>query len=75
MRCTGMEKPPSDFRLRHGILLGIILLAGVPWYWPDDTVRPFILGLPIWAFVSLVMSVLFAATTAWIIMRYWKDDE
>ena len=70
-----MDRLPSDFRLRHGILLGIILSAGVPWYWADNTVRPFILGLPIWAFVSLAMSLVLAVTAAWIIMRHWKDDE
>jgi len=70
-----MDRLPSNFRLRHGILLGTILFAGVPWYWTEDTVRPFILGLPIWAFVSLAMSVVLAATAAWIIIRHWKDDE
>ena len=70
-----MEAGPSDFRPRHGLLLGLIVLAGIPWYWAEDTVRPFILGLPVWAFVSLVMSVVLAAATAWLIMRHWRDDE
>lgn len=70
-----MEAFPSDFRPWHGLVLGIILIAGIPWYWAEDTIRPFVLGLPVWAFVSLVMSVVLAAVTAWFIIRYWKDDE
>ena len=69
-----MKNNASPFRLRHGVLLALIMLAGVPWYWAQDRVEPFIFGLPVWAFVSLAWSVLLAVYTAWIIIRHWDDD-
>ncbi len=57
-------------------IVSVALLAlTVPFYWPDDAIRPFLLGLPVWAFGSLVFSALFACLIAWAIMRYWPDEE
>jgi len=56
------------------VLVALLILT-VPFYWPDDRIRPFVLGLPVWAFVSLVFSALFACVIAWTIMTYWPEDE
>jgi hypothetical protein len=64
----------SPFRLKHAFLLGVIVLFGVPWPWWGDRVEPYVLGLPLWACVSLAFSVLLAVCTAWIILRHWDDD-
>lgn len=66
-------KPPN--RTWTWIVLLILLVLSIPWYWPEDRIRPFIVGMPLWAFVSLVTSLLFAAVTAWVILRGWKDDK
>jgi hypothetical protein len=55
------------------VLIGLLVFS-VPWYWPDGVARPFLLGLPAWAFVSLAMSLLFAGVVAWMILRLWKDE-
>jgi len=57
-----------------GSLVGLLLFS-IPWYWPENSIHPFILGLPIWAFVSLLFSFLFAIATAWAIHRFWKEEE
>ena len=69
-----MQNYSSPFRFRHGLLFAIIMLVGVPWYWAADRVEPYVSGLPIWAFVSLMLSVVLALYTAWIIMCHWDDD-
>ena len=50
-------------------------VASIPWYVPAGVVRPFVLGMPIWAFVSLLACVAFAATTSYVILRYWHDPD
>lgn len=53
-------------------LVGIVVVS-IPGYWPRDVVRPFVMGMPLWAFVSLLACVAFAALTSFAILRYWKD--
>ena len=53
-------------------LVGIVALS-IPWYWPSGTVRPFVMGMPIWAFLSLLCCGLFAVVTSFVILRYWRE--
>ena len=62
------------FSRGHWILLVLLLALTVPWYWPETARAPYVLGLPIWGFTSLVFSLLFAIAMAWAIMTTWKDD-
>ena len=56
----------------------LILIASVPWLFtrPSDTE---ILGFPVWAFYSLVFSVIYAVVIAIFLKRFWslsaQDEE
>lgn len=65
----------SPFKPWVFVGLFIILVLSVPWFWGAETIRPFVLGLPVWAFVAFGMSLVFALFTAWTILRFWREDE
>lgn len=46
----------------------VLLVLGIPWYWPPDQVRLY-LGFPLWAVVSLFVGLLASALTAWLFLR------
>lgn len=52
--------------------LGAIVLAGVPWYLPPDTIEPIVLGLPAWTLVAVSSSVGLCAYLTWVISRHWN---
>ncbi len=51
----------------------ILLVLGIPWYWPPDQ-STFYLGLPLWALVSLFAGFLAALLTAWRFLRTPPTD-
>ncbi|GAA1782763.1 MULTISPECIES: hypothetical protein [Streptomonospora] len=55
--------------------LGVIVLAGVPWYLPPGTVGPVVLGLPLWALVAVASSVAVAAYLSWMLSHLWNVVE
>ncbi|HHW25724.1 MAG TPA: hypothetical protein GXX23_00065 [Firmicutes bacterium] len=55
------------------VLIAIILL-GVPWYFPQGAVEPIILGFPLWAFVSLVMSVVLSLFLYYVVTNHWRME-
>ena len=59
------------------IVLVIILLGNVPWYFPASAVEPFILGFPLWAFVSTIFSILLCGFLSWLCLTQWNmvEDE
>lgn len=57
------------------LVIFIIILLMVPWYFPKSAVTPVIFGFPLWAFVSLVMSVVFSAFLSFVLRNYWIQDE
>jgi hypothetical protein len=67
-----------DEPLRHRwIWLTYVLLfaAAVPWYLPESASRPVWPGFPLWVTVSLTATVLIALFTAFVIRRYWDEEE
>jgi len=52
----------------------LLILIGIPWYWPADDRRVWF-GMPAWTAVALAASVLTSAFTAFVIGRFWPDDE
>lgn len=48
----------------------IALVLTVPWFFIDFS-NTTVLGFPLWAFYSIVMSVLYAAVIAIMLGRYW----
>ncbi len=70
-----MRKEQSRFKPWIWWTLAGIVIFSIPWYWPADVVRPFVIGLPLWAFVSLMMSLVFAIFVAWVILCHWDDGD
>lgn len=56
------------------VVLVFIALAGVPWYLPVNTIYPIILGLPYWAFISLVASIALGIFLNYVIKNCWEME-
>ncbi|MBX9389975.1 hypothetical protein ACFPZ0_21985 [Streptomonospora nanhaiensis] len=74
--------PSSDKPVREPIrkpwiwiVLALLLLAGVPLYWPPGTVEPIVLGLPLWALVTVGSSVVLSAYLSWLCLTQWSMVE
>lgn len=52
-------------------VLAAIVLLSIPWYLPQGTIYPIILGFPYWAFISVVMSVVLAVFLGYVINNWW----
>ncbi|MCM3122912.1 hypothetical protein QNH36_11140 [Mesobacillus sp. AQ2] len=57
------------------ILLALNVLLVVPWYFPKGDVQPIILGFPVWAFVSLVFSLILCGYSSWLCITQWNIVE
>lgn len=53
------------------IEFGLLVLT-VPWFFTSEK-SELIFGFPIWAFYSLIVSIIFAFVTAFIIGKYWEE--
>lgn len=52
-----------------------LFCAAVPWYLPASASLPAWPGLPLWVTVSVGATVGIALFTAFVIHRYWDEDE
>ena len=69
------DTKPKSSRLPMA-LTGIYLLlfiVAVPWYWGEAGSEP-VLGMPLWAVVSISVSFLISCLTAWAAFRTWPSD-
>ncbi len=68
--------PNSDVYLnwKTWLVYLLLLIVGVPWYWPEDT-KTIVLGMPIWAVVSLGASLLCSIYTAWLLLCFWPEPD
>ncbi|MFW5855972.1 MAG: hypothetical protein ACOCVB_01730 [Bacillota bacterium] len=57
------------------VVLVIILLIGIPWYLPEGSYSPIILGFPYWAFISVISTVALAVFLNYVIDNYWDMEE
>ncbi|MEM6916948.1 MAG: hypothetical protein AAF491_10315 [Verrucomicrobiota bacterium] len=56
------------------ITVVLLFAIGVPWYWdPENDSVTF--GFPTWTVVSVSVSFLISAFTAWIFLTRWPRDE
>lgn len=44
-----------------------LLTVGIPWYWPAET-HLIVMGLPIWVFVSIIVSIITSIFTAYLLL-------
>ena len=76
LRRTRMTEPkPKSARLPIALAVAYVLLfvVAVPWYWGEGGSKP-VLGMPLWAVVSVGVSFLISCLTAWAAFRTWPSD-
>ncbi|MFT5207201.1 MAG: hypothetical protein ACI9CF_000950 [Candidatus Omnitrophota bacterium] len=61
-------------KTKYGLGYCALLGMSIPWYWPSNVLRPFILGLPVWTIVSLLFTLMLAIYTAWGVNEFWPSD-
>ena len=68
---------PCEPRKRGWIWIVYVVLytIAIPWYWPAGFRGPLVLGVPLWAAVSLMGVVALGVWTTFVIFRYWVDRE
>ncbi|HET7578312.1 MAG TPA: hypothetical protein VFK33_03450 [Bacillales bacterium] len=54
------------------IILGIIFVLNVPWYFPTGSYKPLIWGIPYWAWIIIIMSVIFSAFLTYVFKYEWN---
>lgn len=60
------------------VVMTFIILAAIPWYLPGGSVEPIILGVPYWAIISVVFSLLLCGYLSWLCLHEWdvvEDEE
>ncbi|WP_028658727.1 hypothetical protein [Nocardioides insulae] len=70
---TGTNRMREPVR-RPGIWIALVLitLAGVPFYLPEGTIDPIVLGIPLWILGSVLAAVLLSAVVCWVCLRGWS---
>ena len=53
----------------------VLFALSVPWYLPKTSHPALWLGLPYWVVLSLLACLAIAVFTAWVIGRYWPDND
>ena len=69
------DSKPKSSRLPMALAVTYVLLfvIAVPWYWGEGGSKP-VLGMPLWAVVSIGVSFLISCLTAWAAFRAWPSD-
>lgn len=59
------------------VFMVLLVMVVVPWYFPSAAVEPFILGFPLWAFISLIFSIALCGYLSWLCRTQWNlvEDE
>lgn len=53
-------------------VLGALVLFNAPWFLPEGSIEPFILGVPYWVLLVVGLSVALAAFLHWACMTQWN---
>ncbi|HIW98906.1 MAG TPA: hypothetical protein H9871_02055 [Candidatus Nesterenkonia stercoripullorum] len=56
-------------------VLGVLVLFNAPWFLPEGSIEPFILGVPYWVLLVVILSVALAAFLHWACMTQWNIVE
>jgi hypothetical protein len=51
----------------------LLLVAAVPWYYPEDN-HALIFGMPAWVVIAIVVSFAASCLTAFILHRPWPGE-
>jgi hypothetical protein len=52
----------------------VLLAISIPWYWPPE-VGTIVLGMPLWAAVSVLGSAAMSLFTAWLFVKRWPEED
>ncbi|NYH77726.1 hypothetical protein FHR84_001040 [Actinopolyspora biskrensis] len=56
-----------------GLLL--LVLLGVPWYLPEGTIGPVLLGFPLWTLGAVLSSLAICGYLSWMLLSLWETPE
>ncbi len=71
-----LDKQSPYLQNRVGIfsVYFVLLVVGIPWYWPKDS-NLIVMGLPAWVFIAILVSIFTSIFTAFLLLRYpWQTD-
>lgn len=60
------------------IVFGIIIILSTPWYMPAGSFQPLFFGIPYWALIMIIVSLVLSAFITYVIKFHWnivEDDE
>lgn len=57
------------------VLFGVLLALITPWYFPESFGEIIIYGIPLWAVIIIVASILLSATLSYVIHYHWMLEE
>ncbi|GGB39368.1 hypothetical protein F3157_09205 [Virgibacillus dakarensis] len=57
------------------IVFGILLALITPWYFPKSFGEILIYGIPLWAVIIIVASILLSAFLSYVIRYHWTIEE
>ncbi|SDK87043.1 hypothetical protein [Lacicoccus qingdaonensis] len=68
-----MKEPIKNYKVWIGFLIIFILLN--PWYFPSGGEPVLIFGVPLWALVIILMSIVLSLYITYVIHFHWDTDE
>ncbi|WP_449355232.1 hypothetical protein ACUL41_03640 [Virgibacillus natechei] len=57
------------------IVCGILLALITPWYFPESFGEILILGVPLWAVIIIIASILLSTFLSYVIRNHWMIEE
>lgn len=59
------------------LVLTALVIFNAPWFLPEGSIEPFIMGVPYWVLLVLVLSVALSAFLHWACLTQWNilEDE
>ena len=72
-----MSKPKKE-PIKNGkiwVVFGILLALITPWYFPGSFGEILIYGMPLWAIIIIIASILLSAFLSYVIKYHWMLEE
>ncbi|MFG6117842.1 hypothetical protein [Thalassobacillus sp. B23F22_16] len=71
----GSEKREPIKNPRIWIILGILLAMITPWYFPASFGEILVFGVPLWAVIIIISSLLLSAYLSYVLKYHWMLEE
>jgi hypothetical protein len=73
MKTKSVKEPIRKKWIWIVLFINVVLI--VPWYFPKGAVEPFVLGFPLWAFISTFFTLIMGAYLSWLCISQWNIVE